>query len=209
MVFAFAFASVFTGTVIPTFGMQARGYRELQVGEILVWGGLVQMLVALMIPFVIRLLEVRVVIALGLFGAAVGCRLGTFIDSDWIVTDLLLSLVLQSASQLVLLVPVVVVSTSTLQPKDALSGGTIFNVWRDLAISASGAVVGGVLAVRERVHSFYLTEHLVAGAPLTVAREAQGGLAALAAARRGCRRRRRPPPTRSAGWGWRCWRPSR
>ncbi len=180
MVFAFAFASLFTGSIIPMYGTEVRLFRESQVGAILVWGGAAQLAVALVIPFVLRLLEARVVIALGLFGAAIGCRLATFIDSDWVGANLLAALLLQSAAQLVLLVPIVVVSTSTLQPKDALSGGTIFNVWRDLAISAAGAVVGGVLTVRERVHSFYITDHLVAGAPATVLREAQGGLAALA-----------------------------
>ncbi len=184
MVFAFAFASVFTGTVLPMFGQEVRGYRELQVGGILVWGGVAQLAVGLAVPFVLRALEARVVIALGLFGAALGCRLATFIDSDWVLADVLLSLLVQTASQLVLLVPIVVVSTSVLQPKDALSGGTIFNVWRDLAVSTAGAVTGGILTVRERVHSFYLTQHLVAGAPLTVARESQGGLAALSAAAR-------------------------
>ncbi len=182
MVFAFAFASLFTGSVVPMYGTAVRLFREPQVGAILVWGGAAQVAVALAVPFVLRRLEARVVIALGLFGSAIGCRLATFIDSDWVGADLLASVVLQSASQLLLLVPIVVVSTAVLQPKDALSGGTIFNVWRDLAISAAGAVVGGVLTVRERVHSFYLTDHAVAGAPATVLREAQGGLAALAGA---------------------------
>ena len=55
-------------------------------------------------------------------------------------------------------------------------GGTIFNVVRSLAGTFGGAVIGGVLTVRERVHSFYLTAHLVTGAPSTVRRQSAEGL---------------------------------
>ena len=131
-------------------------------------------------PFVLRVLEARAALAFGLFLAVLADRLATFIDSEWVEVDVILSLLIASAAQVVILVPTTIVSTSVLKPQDALSGGTIFNIVRNLATSVGGAVIGGVLTVRERVHSFYITGHLVAGAPLTVAREAPGGLGALA-----------------------------
>ena len=182
MVFAFGFASLFTSSILPMFGEQVSGYRELQVGEILIFGALAQVFVCIAVPFLLRVLEARAVLALGLFGVAVGCRLATFIDRDWVLSDVLLALLIQTAAQPVLLIPITVISTSTLEPKDALSGGTLFNVVRNLALTIAGAVINGVLTVRERVHSAYITEHTVIGAPLTVAREAAGGLSALAAA---------------------------
>ena len=181
MIFAFGFASLFTGSILPMFGMQVRDYREPQVGDMLILGAVAQLAVVLVIPFVLRLLEARVVLALGLFTAALGCRLATFIDSEWILTDVLLSLLIACVAQPMILVPTTVVSTSVLRPEDALSGGTIFNVVRNLATTICGAVMGGVLTVRERVHSFYDTDHLVAGAPATVART-RSGLGALATA---------------------------
>ena len=182
MIFAFAFASLFTSSIVPMFGQEVSLYREPQVGDILIWGALAQLVAVLVIPFVIRGLEVRVIIALGLFAAALADRLGTFIDSDWIITDILLSLLIASVSQVVILVPTTIVSTSVLKPEDALSGGTIFNVVRNLAGNIAGAVMGGVMTVRERVHSAYITEHLLVGAPLTVVREQTDGLRALATA---------------------------
>ncbi len=181
MIFAFGFASLFTSSIVPMFGQEVRGFRQPQVGDILIWGALAQLLAVLVLPFVLRALEARVVIALGLFAAALADRLATFIDSEWIVTDVLLSLLIASVAQVVILVPTTVISTSVLKPEDALSGGTIFNVVRNLAVTISGAVMGGVLTVRERVHSFYITSHLVAGAPATVGQEAaSGGLPAVA-----------------------------
>ena len=181
MILAFAFASLFTGNILPMFGLQVSGYRELQVGEILIWGALVQVVVCIGLPFLLRVLEARVVLAIGLFLAALASRLATFIDSDWVAVDVMLALLISSAAQVIILVPTTVVSTSVLQPQDALSGGTIFNVVRNIATGLGGAVVGGILTVRERVHSFYITNHLAAGAPLTLSRET-GGLGALSTA---------------------------
>ncbi len=182
MIFAFGFASLFTGSILPMFGQAVRGYRQPQVGAILIWGALAQLLAVIVLPFVLRALEARVVLALGLFAAALADRLATFIDSEWIITDVLLSLLLASVAQVLILVPTTIVSTSVLKPEDALSGGTIFNIVRNLAVTIGGAVMGGVLTVRERVHSFYITAHLVAGAPATAGQEAAGGgLGAVAA----------------------------
>lgn len=178
MIFGFAFASLLTSSIIPSYGQQVRGFRQDQVGSILIWGALIQLVLCFPLPFLMRALEARVVLAIGLFTAAMAYRLGTFIDSDWVGGNLVLVLGLSSASQMLVLVPTTVVSTSTLQAKDALSGGTIFNVVRDLAITTTGAVATGIMTVRERVHSFYLIDHLVRGAPLTVARESAAGLGA-------------------------------
>lgn len=184
MMFEFASASLLTSSILPQYGQQVRGFREDQVGSILIWGALVQLVLCVPLPFLLRVLEARVVLAIGLFTAAVAYRLGTFIDSDWVGVDLALVLALSSASQMLILVPTTVVSTGTLQPRDAQSGGTIFNVVRNLAVTSAGAVAGGIMTVRERVHSFYLTDHLVRGAPVTVAREGAAGLGALSQATR-------------------------
>ncbi len=184
MIFAFAFASLLTGSILPMYGQQVRGFRQDQVGAFLIWGALIQLVLCIPLPFLLRALEARVVLAVGLFAAAMAYRLGTFIDSDWVGGNLVLVLGLSSVSQVLILVPTTVVSTSTLQAQDALSGGTIFNVVRDLALAIVGAVAGGIMTVRERVHSFYLVEHLVRGAPVTVAREGAAGLGALSQATR-------------------------
>jgi hypothetical protein len=75
------------------------------------------------------------------------------------------------------MVPLIVISTATLQMTDALAGATLFNVVRTLAGSVGGAVMGGILVVRERVHSNTIVDHLLAGAPATVHAQSAGGLA--------------------------------
>ncbi|MGK4422468.1 hypothetical protein ACSLVQ_29880, partial [Klebsiella pneumoniae] len=61
------------------------------------------------------------------------------------------------------------ISTAVLTPKDAIAGGTIFNVLRTLAGTVGSAVMSGILTVRERVHSAIIISSLSDGAPKTVA----------------------------------------
>jgi DHA2 family multidrug resistance protein len=169
-IFAFAVATLGTSLLLPQFGIQVRGFRELQVGNILIWAALAQLIVCAATPFLLRVLEARVVLALGLFTVAMGVRLATFADSSWVRPNILPSHILQACGQPLIMVPLVVISTSTLQMTDAIAGATLFNVVRTLAGSIGGAVIGGILVVRERVHSNTIVDHLAAGSATVQAR---------------------------------------
>jgi DHA2 family multidrug resistance protein len=175
--FAFSFATLMTSNVLPQYGIQVRGFRELQVGSILVWAALAQLLVCILAPFLLRLLDVRLVLTIGLLTATLGARLATYIDSDWVRADILPSHLIQACGQPLIMVPLIVIATATLQPKDGIGGSTLFNVLRSLAGSVGGAVVGAILTVRERVHSNIIVDHLVIGAPSSVQAQAAGSLA--------------------------------
>jgi DHA2 family multidrug resistance protein len=176
-IFGFAFATLATSSVLPEYGLVVRGFRQSQVGDILIWAALVQVAVCALAPLLLRFLDVRLVLASGLLISAIGTRLATYIDSDWVSVDILPSHLIQASGQPLIMVSLLVIVTSTLQPQDAIAGSTLFNVMRTLAGSVGGAVVGGILTVRERVHSNMIVDHLVAGAPSTVAAQAAGGLA--------------------------------
>jgi MFS transporter, DHA2 family, multidrug resistance protein len=175
-IFAFSVSIMGTSLLLPQYGIEVRGFRELQVGNILIWAALAQLFVFAAAPILLRVLEVRIVLALGLLTVAMGARLATFADSDWVRPDILPSHILQACGQPLIILSLVVISTSTLQPVDALSGATTFNVVRTLAGTIAGAVIGGILTVRERVHSNTIVEHLATGAATTVQAQAAGGL---------------------------------
>ena len=175
---AFSFSTLMTSNVLPSFGMEVRGFRELQVGQILIWAAAAQIAVCALGPSLVRRFEARVLLGFGLFIATIGERLATFIDSDWVLSDILPSHLLQACGQPLIMLPLLLVSTGTLQPQDAVSGATLFNVVRTLAGTLGGAVIGGILAVRERVHGNMIADHLVAGAPATLSAQSAGSLAA-------------------------------
>jgi DHA2 family multidrug resistance protein len=177
-IFAFAFATLLTASVLPQYALAVRGFRELQVGQILIWAALAQTLVCITVPFLLLRLEARIVLSIGLFTTAMGAYLGTYVDSDWVFADILPVAIIQACGQPLIMVPLVVIATANLQMKEAIPGATLFNVVRTLAGTVGGAVVGGITTVRERVHSNTIVDHLVAGAPSTVHAQSAGNLAA-------------------------------
>ena len=181
LIFPFSLSLVATSTVVAQYGTLVRGFRELQVGEILIWAALIQAIVCAIGPPVLRRVDTRVTIAVGLALVALGCRFATYIDSDWAILNLIPSQTLVACGQPLVMMGLLFTTTSVLQPEDALSGATLFNVVRTLAGSVGGAVVTGVMTVRERVHSNTMVDHLVSGALPTLQ---GGGNAALAGATR-------------------------
>jgi MFS transporter, DHA2 family, multidrug resistance protein len=164
IVFVFAASTLMTSNVLPTYGTQVHGFREIQIGEILNWAALIQVAVCAVAPLLFRVFETRVVLAFALLVASIGARMATYIDSDWVRADILPSHLIQAAAQPLIMLSLVVTATATLQPTDALAGSTIFNTVRTLAGTVCGAIIGGIETVRERVHSNLLVDHLTAGA---------------------------------------------
>ena len=165
IIFVFAISTLMTSSVLPTYAQQVRGFRELQIGEILSWAALIQVGVCAAAPFLFRILEARIVLAFALLVATVGARMATYIDSDWVRADILPSHLVQAAGQPLIMLSLIVIATATLKPQEALPGSTIFNTIRTLAGTVGAAVIGGIETVRERVHSNILVNHLTAGAP--------------------------------------------
>lgn len=184
MIFAFSFATLGTSYVLPQFGTQIRGFRELQVGEILSLVAISQLLLCPVAAALLRVLDARLLLVIGLSLATMGSRLATYVTADWVRGNFLPPLFVQACGLPFIMVPLLLISTSTLQAKDATTGGTLFNLVRTLAGTIGSATLGAIVTVRERVHSNTILDHVVAGARVSVQREAAGTASVAAAATR-------------------------
>ncbi len=160
MIVVFNFATFPTSTLLPQFGAQIHGFRELQVGALLLVVGITQIVMCPLAGWLVRVVDPRLVLTSGLALAAVGSRLATWIDADWVRGNFLGPLLIEASGQPLIMVALIMVTTSAIQPQEAISGSTLFNMTRTLGQSAGPAIVTAILTVRERVHSFYLTETL-------------------------------------------------
>jgi DHA2 family multidrug resistance protein len=163
MIFPFSLQVLVTANIVPQFGTVVRGFRELQIGDVLIRAAILQIFACAAAPFLYRRIDARLMLCLGLSLTVLGCRLGTYIDSDWVLADLEPSTLLVACGQPLIMVGLLLFATSKHRPQDALAGGTLFNVVRTLAGSIGGAIVVGVQTVRERVHSNTIADHVVAG----------------------------------------------
>jgi DHA2 family multidrug resistance protein len=150
---AFNFALLGAYYVLPQFAIAVKGWRELQIGEVLIWLALPQILLTPLSCFLTRYIDARILLACGLFTFAIGAYLSTYIQSDWAIYDLLPSQLVQSCAFPFIMPPLVTITTSTLTPAAARSGSALFNIVRTLAGTFGAAIAGAVITVRERVHS--------------------------------------------------------
>ncbi len=170
--------------VEPQTQMLLRALKPLQIGQFLLLLAGPQLVMAPAAAVLMRFVDARLLVATGLGMGALGAYLCTYITSAWASEDFLMPLLLQACGWPLAFTPLVFLTTAVLTPEDALTGGTIFNIVRTLAISAGPAIVNAVITVRERVHSDYLVSHLVVGTPAVDARLTAFGTGALVAATR-------------------------
>jgi MFS transporter, DHA2 family, multidrug resistance protein len=182
LMLVFNLAQLSTVFVLPQFGSEIRGFRPEQIGQILIGFSIPELVLPFAIAWLLRRIDVRIMLAFGLLLNLIGSRLGTFLSSDWAEAQFALSQTLQAVSWPVMMVSIALTTTSTMKPEDTISGSALFNSTRTLATTVGSAIIGAIVTVRERVHSFTISEHVVTGAPITQGRLAAGGLQAISGA---------------------------
>ena len=181
-VVVFAFATLGTSYILPQFGAQIAGFRELQIGNILGVLAISHLVLCPLAAAMLRILDARLVLTIGIVLASLGARMATWVTADWVRGDFLAPLAVQAFAAPFIMVPLLIISTSTLQMADAVAGGTLFNIIRTLAGSIGTAVMGAIITVRERVHSNTISDHIVVGGMATMQRQGAAGPAGLARA---------------------------
>jgi DHA2 family multidrug resistance protein len=175
----FNFALLGAYYVLPQFAAEVKGWRELQIGEILVWLALPQLVLTPLSALLLRYVDARLLLACGLFTFSIGAYMATYVTSDWYIVDFLPSQLVQACAFPFIMPPLVMIVTSLLTPANATSVGALFNIIRTLAGTLGTAVAQAVLTVRERVHSAMILLHVQPG---DVPNSALGSVSARASA---------------------------
>ncbi len=173
----FNFALLGAYYVLPQFAAVVKGWRELQIGQILIWLALPQLVLTPLSALLLRYIDARLLLACGLFTFSVGAYMATYITSDWIIGDFLPSQLVQACAFPFIMPPLVLITTSLVTPTNADSGGALFNIVRSLAGTLGTAIAGAVITVRERVHSAMILLNVQPG---DIAPSAAGSVSARA-----------------------------
>jgi len=139
--------------LLPNYLSQMQGYNSQQVGEVLAWTGLPQLV---LIPFVPRLMQrfdarLLVVVGLGLFAAS--CFMNIEINPDYSGPQLLWANLVRAIGQALVLTPLSVLATGGIEREQAASASAMFNMMRNLGGSIGIAMLETLLTKREQFHS--------------------------------------------------------
>ncbi|MBN9007952.1 MAG: multidrug efflux MFS transporter [Rhizobiales bacterium] len=149
------YGSVF---ILPVYLSRIQGYNAEQIGMVLAWTGLPQLLLIPLVPRLMKRIDARLVIVVGFALFAVSNFMNVHMTADYASDQLLWPNVVRAVGQALILTPLSVVATAGIEAENAGSASGLFNMMRNLGGAVGIAMLQTFLTKREQFHSNVLTQ---------------------------------------------------
>ncbi|MDB5654752.1 MAG: multidrug resistance protein [Tardiphaga sp.] len=149
------YGSVF---VLPVYLTRIQGYNSEQIGMVLAWTGLPQLLLIPLVPRMMQRIDPRLLIAVGFALFAASNFMNIYMTNDYATDQLFWPNVVRAIGQALVLTPLSAVATAGIEPENAGSASGLFNMMRNLGGAIGIAALQTVLTKREQYHSNVLSQ---------------------------------------------------
>lgn len=139
--------------VIPTYLTVVQGYSAWQIGEVLIWSGIPQLLITPLIPLAMKKIDARIMLVCGLAAFSASCFMNAFMSHDYAGPQLIAAMLVRALGQPFIMVPLSSLSTAGISSEDTGSASSLFNMMRNLGGSFGIAGLSTLLTQREQFHS--------------------------------------------------------
>ena len=160
--------------ILPFYLGSVHGYNSLQIGEVIIWMGIPQLLVIPLVPRLMKRFDPRLITLVGiaLFG---GSTLFTsHLSLDCAGDQFHIPLIFRALGQPLIMVPISAIATEGMAPgRESGAASALFNMMRNVGGSIGIAALSTMVSVRERFHSFRIGESVSIYAPATHERLAE------------------------------------
>ena len=180
LIAGFRFIILSTAYIIPNYLQSVQNYRELEVGAVLLWIALPQLLIVVPLGWLMRRVDGRPVLAFGTTLIGIACLMASNLTSQWATYDFLPSQILQAIGQSFALTAIIVMVVRSVNIADALTVGALLQMSRLFGGEIGTAFMQTFVRVREQVHSNLVGLHVDSFATSTADRLAayRAGLSA-------------------------------
>jgi DHA2 family multidrug resistance protein len=144
--------------ILPVYLSRIQGYNAEQIGMVLAWTGLPQLLLIPLVPRLMQRFDPRLIIAIGFALFAGSNFMNIFMTADYGSDQLLWPNVVRAIGQALVLTPLSAVATSGIEAENAGSASGLFNMMRNLGGAVGIAGLQTFLTKREQYHSNVLTQ---------------------------------------------------
>jgi DHA2 family multidrug resistance protein len=144
------FGSVY---ILPAYLGQAQGYNAEQIGSVMAWTGLPQLILIPLVPKLMQRFDTRYIAFTGLMIFAYSCFMNTAMSLDYSGDQLWIPNIVRAIGQAMVLTPLTSVTTGDIAPQDAAAASGISNMFRNLGGAIGTAVLATVITKREQFHS--------------------------------------------------------
>ena len=154
------FGSVY---ILPAYLGQAQGYNAEQIGAVLAWTGLPQLILIPLVPRLMQRFDTRYIAFTGLMIFAYSCFMNTAMSPDYAGDQLWIPNIVRAIGQAMVLTPLTSVMTGGIAPQDAAAASGISNMLRNLGGAIGTAVVATIITKREQFHSNIIGQSVTLG----------------------------------------------
>src|SRR5215510_8565640 len=139
--------------LLPAYLGQVQGYNAEQIGEVLAWTGLPQLLLIPLVPKLMQRIDARYLAAFGLVLFAISSFMNTTMSLDYSGDQFWIPNIIRAIGQALTLAPLSNVSLGSVAPQDAPAASGISNMMRNLGGAIGTAVLATIVTKREQFHS--------------------------------------------------------
>jgi len=153
-------ASVFLGFalfgsvyLLPAYLGQVQGYNAEQIGAVLAWTGLPQLILIPLVPKLMQRFDIRYIAFVGLGLFAVSSFMNITMSLDYSGDQLFVPNIVRAIGQAITLAPLSAISLGSVAPQDAPAASGISNMMRNLGGAVGTALLSTIVTKREQFHS--------------------------------------------------------
>ncbi|WP_454855585.1 MDR family MFS transporter [Rhizobium binxianense] len=151
------YGSVF---VLPIYLTRIQGYNSEQIGFVLAWTGIPQLVLIPLIPRLMKRFDIRLLIVVGFALFAASNFMNVHMTGDYASDQLFWPNVVRAVGQALVFTPLSAVATSGIERENAGSASALFNMTRNLGGAVGIAMLQTFLTKREQFHSNILTHSI-------------------------------------------------
>ncbi|MBC7458913.1 MAG: DHA2 family efflux MFS transporter permease subunit [Bdellovibrionaceae bacterium] len=141
---------------------QVQDYSAAEIGKVLMWVGLPQLLVMPFLPLLMRRVDMRLLAILGLLMFAYSNYINSLLNVNVSGEELKVSLWIRALGQPLFVIPLSAMAMALVSKTEAGEGSSIFNMMRNLGASLGIALTTTFIIKRQTIHMFQMTERLSA-----------------------------------------------
>lgn len=139
--------------ILPLYLAQIQQYNSMQIGEVIMWAGLPQLLIIPLVPKMMQKFDIRLLIGVGVSLFGVSCLMNAGMTHETGIDQLIWSQLVRALGQPLIMAPLSTIATAGMEKQEAGSASGLFNMMRNLGGSMGIAALATLLTQREQFHS--------------------------------------------------------
>jgi MFS transporter, DHA2 family, multidrug resistance protein len=147
------FALFGTVYILPQYLGQVQRYNAEQIGTVLAWTGLPQLLLIPLVPMLMKRFDARYIAFLGIGLFAASCFMNMNLSLDISGDQFLIPNIVRAIGQALIITPVSAITTGGIAPSEAGAASGLSNMLRNLGGAVGTATLATILTKREQFHS--------------------------------------------------------